>query len=173
MGGIVWNHTLAFEVTDENAEVKVAVGTRTHIIRQYLNVRELGEVVIPVASLEPDVEVRPLLKPGWLSPSICVCGGGFVSFVRRKRGGSNFMTPQAARPVSCSTFGCRFAGATDLHHSPATCRSTGTILRGAAIVLCAPCSKLVVLLLVLPSPETVHLYVAGLSFRLWMSTWAA
>lgn len=57
LGGIVWNHTLGFEVDDADSELRLAVGTRTHIFRQHLNVRELGEITISVASLEPHEEV--------------------------------------------------------------------------------------------------------------------
>ncbi len=60
LGGLVWNHTLAFEVEDADAEIKIMVGTRTHIFRQHLNVKELGEVTVAVASLDPHVEVRVL-----------------------------------------------------------------------------------------------------------------
>lgn len=62
MGGLVWNHTLAFEVSDGESEVKIAVGTRTHVIRQHLNVKELGEMTMTVGDLPPHEEVRVLLR---------------------------------------------------------------------------------------------------------------
>jgi hypothetical protein len=58
MGGIVWNHALAFEVTDSEAEVVVRIsGGRKHIIRTFLNV-DLGTCIVPLDSLSPNVEVR-------------------------------------------------------------------------------------------------------------------
>ena len=50
---------------DAEEDIHISVGTRKHVIRTHLNVREYGTLTIPLSSLTPHVEVRPGAGGGW------------------------------------------------------------------------------------------------------------
>ena len=68
------------QTEDADVDIHITVGTRKHVIRTHLNIREYGSLTIPISSLTPHVEVSPACM--WL-PGLC---GGVCSVLVLNRG---------------------------------------------------------------------------------------